>query len=127
MKFQALQVSSLNRIFLNLGLKSSISRNIRKAFFWENIGFFLILELESSISKNIRNFFWSDIFCFLEGDLGLKVQGFICENIKKAFFWENIRNFLILELEGSISWNKGIFFSGRLFSFFWAQAEKWPR
>ena len=36
--------------------ESSISWNIRKAIFWENIWIFWILELQSSISWNIRFF-----------------------------------------------------------------------
>ena len=49
--------------------ESSISENIRKAFFRENIRIFLILEQESSISGNIRNFFCGEFF--LGGGLGL--------------------------------------------------------
>ena len=53
--------------------KSSISWNIRKAFFWENIKNLLILELKSSISWNIRNFLGVDLFK-LFSSLGLKVR-----------------------------------------------------
>ena len=57
-----------------------VSQNIRKAFFWENVRVFSILALESSISQNIKkykNFFREDFW-----------------SIGKAFFGENIRNFL---------------------------------
>ena len=87
----------------------SVSRNIRQAFFYWIL-----------ISWNIRNFLRLDFFsiffyffCFL----GLKVLGSISKNIRKAGFWENIRNFLSLELENSISWNIRNF-SGRMFIIF---------
>ena len=53
-------------VFSSLGWKvqGSISRNIRKAFFRENIRIFLLLEQESSISGNIRNFLGVDFFWF---------------------------------------------------------------
>ena len=63
-----------------------ISRNIRKAFFWDNIRNFLILELKSSISWNIRNFFRGVFFLFFF-ELGLKnVPG---SSIIYYWFWEN--------------------------------------
>ena len=49
----------------------------------------------------------------------------ISRNIRKVFIWENIRNFLILELESCFSWNiKNIFRAG-FFLFFQAWAEKY--
>ena len=39
------------------------------------------------------------------GDLGWEVKGSFSGNIRKGFFWENIRIFLILEQESSISQN----------------------
>ena len=45
--------------------KSFFLENIRKAFFWENKRIFLTLGLESSISSNIRNFFRGGFFSFL--------------------------------------------------------------
>ena len=63
-----------------------ISRNIRKAFFWDNIRNFLILELKSSISWNIRNFFRGVFFLFFF-ELGLKnVPG---SSIIYYWFWES--------------------------------------
>ena len=61
--------------FWSLGWKvqGSISRNIKKAFFWENIINILILELESFISRNIRNFFGSGFF-FVFSSLDWKVH-----------------------------------------------------
>ena len=62
----------------------SVSPNIRKAFFWENIKNFLILELESFISWNVRkykNFFRSWFSLFFE--LGLK--SFISWNTKNCW------------------------------------------
>ena len=51
----------------------------------------------------------------------------ISRNIRKVFIWENIRNFLILELESCFSWNiKNIFRAG-FFLFFQAWAEKYTR
>ena len=44
-------------------------------------------------------------------------RGFRWPNIKKAFFGENLRNFLILELESSISRNIRNFFGGCFFIF----------
>ena len=52
------------------------------------------------------------------------LQGFISRNIRKAFFWENIRNFLILELESSISWNIRNFFPGGFLCFFGLRLRK---
>ena len=51
-------------------LKSSISQNLRKAFFWQNITNFLILGLESSFSWNIRILGGGGFFYYFE--LGLK-------------------------------------------------------
>ena len=63
-----------------------ISRNIRKAFFWDNIRNFLILELKSSISWNVRNFFRGVFFLFFF-ELGLKnVPG---SSIIYYWFWES--------------------------------------
>ena len=63
-----------------------ISRNIRKAFFWDNIRNFLSLELKSSISWNIRNFFRGVFFLFFF-ELGLKnVPG---SSIIYYWFWES--------------------------------------
>ena len=62
-------ISENIKMLLILMSESSISENIRKAFFWENIRIFLILEQESSISGNIRNFFCSEFFW--GGGLGL--------------------------------------------------------
>ena len=63
-----------------------ISRNIRKAIFWDNIRNFLILELKSSISWNIRNFFRGVFFLFFF-ELGLKnVPG---SSIIYYWFWES--------------------------------------
>ena len=55
--------------------------------------------------------------------LDWKVKSFISGNIRKAFLWENIRNFPILELQSSIFWNiRNFFFLGgggaRIFFFF---------
>ena len=50
---------------------------------------------------------------FYFSSLGWKVQGFVWENIRKTFFWENITIVLILELESSISQNiRNFFISG---------------
>ena len=63
-----------------------ISRNIRKAIFWDNIRNFLILELKRSISWNIRNFF-RGVFFFFFFELGLKnVPG---SSIIYYWFWES--------------------------------------
>ena len=52
------------------------------------------------------------------------MQRFISRNIRKAFFWDNIRNFLILELKSSISWNIRNFFRGVFFLFFFELGMK---
>ena len=46
--------------------EKSISRNIRKALFWENIRSLLILESESSIPRHIKNFFQGGFLWFFE-------------------------------------------------------------
>ena len=58
--FWVWKVSPWNVLILKLEI--SISRNIRKTFFWENIRTFLILGSKSSVSQNIRNFFRVDSF-----------------------------------------------------------------
>ena len=63
---------------------------------------------EFSVSWSIRNFPRMDFFYFLS--LKWKLQGFIWESIRKAFFGEMIIIFFILELECSISQNiKNVF------------------
>ena len=93
----------------------SIFWNIRKTFFWEMqeiIWGFRFLKykknfwggLKSSISQNIRSFFSVSVFLkyvrnffrggfFISSSLGRKVQGSISRNIRKVFFWKNIRIF----------------------------------
>ena len=51
-------------------------------------------------------------------------EGTVSWNTRKAFFWENIRKFLILELESSISWNIRIFFLGWIFFCFFELSLK---
>ena len=51
----------------------------------------------------------------------------ISRNIRKVFIWENIRNFLILELESCFSWNIKNIFQAGFFLFFQAWAEKYTR
>ena len=63
--------------------------------------------LGSSISWNIRSFFRVIFVCFLSwGSYFLKYKKLfrssVSWNIRKAFFWENIRNFLIIDPESSI-------------------------
>ena len=43
-------------------MQGSISGNVRKAFFWEIIKYFLILWIESSLSLNIKNFLGDEFF-----------------------------------------------------------------
>ena len=86
--------------FFNLGArKSAISRSIRhfwRGFLWvfknflSSESYFLKCKIfRASVSWNIRNF----------------VRVSVSRNIRKAFFWENTKNFLILELESSFSRN----------------------
>ena len=58
----------MNFLFLSLGLKvqGSVSGNIRKGFFWENVRNYLIIELERSFYWNIRNFFWVDFVYYFK-------------------------------------------------------------
>ena len=50
-------------------------------------------------------------------NLGWKVQSSIFGNVRKAFFWENIRNSLILEPKKSIEWKKRNFLGADCFQF----------
>ena len=82
---------------------------------------FLTLELGklgSSISRNMTGFF----SFFGLGKLFLKYNKFfrvsVSWNIRKDFCWENIRNFLILELDSSISREYKNFFERGFFLFF---------
>ena len=113
--FRDFKVSSWNiKSFLSLWKESFISRNIRNVLLfefwkllsgiygafkvsisWNKINFFGVC-----VSWSIKNFLRVDFFHF--SGLGWKVQDFISGNIKNAFFWENLRIFLILELEESI-------------------------
>ena len=74
--------------------------NYKKSFFWETIGTFLILGLESSISQNIRKtLFWENIknifreFFFLPFELGLKsgLGSPICS------YWNSLENILNID------------------------------
>ena len=70
---------------------------------------YLILRLESSISQRVINFSGVDFFIFLSPESSLLKRS-ISQNIRKAFFWENIKKCLILALESFIFWNIRIFF-----------------
>ena len=68
-----------------------------------------ILCRKSFLEGNIRkDFFWENI---------REVVFFFWEDIRKAFLWENIRTFLILELERPISRNVRNFFRDGFFKF----------
>ena len=107
----------------------SVFRNMRKAFFWENIRhFFGIL-----VSWSIRNFLGVDLFYSLRS--GWKVLGSISRNFflglffwfflvrlrfwiyKKKFPLRKYKNFFILEQESSISRVIGNFFWVAFFLF----------
>ena len=104
------------KLFESFHSRVSVSQIIRKAFFLESTrNFFEVFD-----SWSIRNFSSVDFFYFLS--LGWKMQGFTWENIGKAFFWENIRIFLILVLESSISGNIRNFFGGEFFLFYFGGA-----
>ena len=98
--FWGFGISSWNiRIFSSLGLENSISLNIRNFFrdffyFYISESYFLKYQkfFKISVSLNIRNF-----------RLGVSVS----QNIRKAFFWEIIRIFLILEYK---KFSRGGFF-----------------
>ena len=83
-KFPDIWESSLPWNIRNV-FRVSVSRNIRKVFFWENITKKIILEPESSISQNTRNFFGGGFFLFFK--LGLK----------SSISW-NISNFFLVDL-----------------------------
>ena len=91
----------------------SVSRNIWKAFFWENIRNLLTLD-----DKDFLGVIFFLFFFFFFSSLGWKVQDSISGNIRKGFFWEIVRIFLILELESSISWNVRHFWWVDSFLFF---------
>ena len=88
-----------NRSFLSLGLRSIVSSNIS---FFESVFFFIFQALKVT-SRNIRTaFFWENIrnlsrFLFLKvykiSSAWRKVQGSISGNIRKDFVWENTQNF----------------------------------
>ena len=110
--FQALQIPSWNiRHFLRFGLKSSISQNITKLHFQKYKKFFqgfcFLKYKEFFLDCFFFNFFWP-----WPGKCSASRM------YKKDFFWENIRFFLILELESCISRNIRNFFGGRFFKFF---------
>ena len=67
----------------------SVSWNIRKTFFWENIKYFLTLEQESLISQKYKKFFSWWIF-FIFSSLSLKSVGspmihYYCLSTKKEY------------------------------------------
>ena len=59
----------------------SVSQNIRKVFFWENIKNFLMLESESSISRNKTNFWILD----LESSISWNIRHFFEEDFQNFF------------------------------------------
>ena len=65
------------------------------------------------------SFPFSDVDFFYFSGFGWKLQGSISGSTRKAFFWENIRIFLIFELKSSISGNIRNFFRSQYFLFFW--------
>ena len=77
--FSVRKVTSLNIMFSKVSIfwnirnsfRVSISRNIRKAFFWWKIKKVLIFESESSISWNIKSFFLGR-FLFYFFEFGLR-------------------------------------------------------
>ena len=93
----------LAKYLLKFFYGASVSWNInsfpkyRKAFFLRNARNFCGL----FVSWSMRNFLGVNFFCF--SILDWKVQGSILGNITKAFFWENIISFLILERPSFIS------------------------
>ena len=55
-------------------------------------------------------------------EIGLKSAGFHFQKYKKSFLFRKYKNFLILELESSFSWNIRNLFSGWIFFIFQALA-----
>ena len=110
--FQALQISSWNiRHFFRFGLKSSISQNITKLHLQKYKKFF-----RGFYFLKYKKFFLGWIFLNFLWPWAGKCSA--SRKYKKDFFWENIRVFLILELEGCISRNVRNFFRGRFFKLF---------
>ena len=88
-------------------------------------GFHFPKHKSTFLSRKYKKFFWC--FRFLKFKiLGWKVRGSISGNIRKAFFWENIRIFLKLDLGSPISGNIRNFFQVG-FLFFWVCAGKCAR
>ena len=91
-----------------------------KTFLWENISIFL----GGVLFFGIQEIFLGQIF-FYFFELGLKSVGFDFQKYKKSFLLRKCKNFLILELESSISWNIEIFFLDGFFLFFKIRPKKW--
>ena len=79
--------------------------------FWRNIRNFGFWGFESALWNNRK-------FCFLKHKKFFR--DFHLPKYRTSFFWENIRNFLILKLESFISRNIRNFFQGGFFLFFLA-------
>ena len=93
-----------------------------RSLYW-NIRKFLILWLRSDCFfyfSNLEVIYWNFLFIGLENSISWNVGVPFSPNLKKAFFWENIRNFSILELESPISWNIRNFLGGWIFFHFFA-------
>ena len=83
-----------------------------KTSFWK--GFFYFSDSESSVSGNIRKF----RFLKYKGYFSGFFSGFfyVAWNIRKTFFWGNIRSFFMIELESFIC-NIRIFYIFIFFNF----------
>ena len=94
------------RRFLSFWQEISVSLKYMKLF---KCGFFYFSSTESYFLK-CKKFFrvsfpeiYKKIRCFrLLVKCTKCFRGFVSRNIRKAFFWENIRSFLISELESSV-------------------------
>ena len=99
-----MQIRSWNiRHFLRLGLKSSIFQNITKLYFQKYKKFF-----QGFCFLKYKKFFLGWILFKFFWPWAGKYSAW--RKYKKDFFWENIRFFLILELESCISRNIMDFF-----------------
>ena len=103
-RWKSLRGSPKKQEFLKLGARKFCFPNYKKFFQSE---FFFIFWTRKVTSWNIRSFFGFLFPEIQESYVSWNRRNFfevsIFRNIRKAFFWENLRNFLILELKSFIS------------------------
>ena len=107
-------------------------RQALRSLYW-NIRKFLILWLRSVIFwdwffyfSNLEVIYWNFLFIGLENSISWNIGVPFSPNLKKAFFWENVRNFFNIRVRKSHFLKYKEFFCGVDFFYFFAFRLKSP-